>query len=262
LASLFTRTSQAHDSSGTRLFAHFGARLVERARLKAGDQVLDVGAGTGATLLPAARQVGPAGHVIGIDLAPGMIDRLADAIAAEGLTNADAEVGDGEDLSFADSSFDAVLCAFTLFFFQDRERALDGFRRVLRAGGTLAVSTFTKEGSVSIDRVWERISEYIERPPPGLEVQFDEPVQLHEALAAAGFVDIEVEESPLEVVMPTFQDWWAWLWSMEFRDALERMDAQTLNRFRTSAERDLGQGPGGPGITFRMDAMLTRARKP
>ena len=221
-----------------------------------------MGAGTGATLLPAARQVGPSGHVIGIDLAPGMVDGLARAIAAEGLTNADAELGDGEDLSFADSSFDAVLCAFTLFFFQDRARALNGFRRVLRPGGTLAVSTFTSEGSDSIDRVWERISEYIERPPPGLEVQFDEPGQLHEVLAAAGFVGIEVEESPLEVVMPTFEDWWAWLWSMEFRDALERMDAQTLNRFRTSAAMDLGDGPGAPAIAFRMDALLTRARKP
>jgi ubiquinone/menaquinone biosynthesis C-methylase UbiE len=221
-----------------------------------------VGAGTGATLLPAARQVGPSGHVTGIDLAPGMVDRLASAIAAEGLTNADAELGDGEDLSFADSSFDAVVCAFTLFFFQDRARALNGFRRVLRPGGTLAVSTFTREGSDSIDRVWERISEYIERPPPGLDVQFDEPGQLHEVLTAAGFVDIEVEESPLEVVMPTFEDWWAWLWSMEFRDALERMDAETLNRFRTSAALDLEQQPGAPAIAFRMDALLTRGRKP
>jgi ubiquinone/menaquinone biosynthesis C-methylase UbiE len=221
-----------------------------------------VGAGTGATLLPAARQVGPSGHVIGIELAPGMVDRLASAIAAEGLTNADAELGDGEDLSFADSSFDAVVCAFTLFFFQDRARALNGFRRVLRPGGTLAVSTFTREGSDSIDRVWERISEYIERPPPGLDVQFDEPGQVHEVLTAAGFVDIEVEESPLEVVMPTFEDWWAWLWSMEFRDALERMDAETLNRFRTSAALDLEKEPGAPAIAFRMDALLTRGRTP
>jgi SAM-dependent methyltransferase len=155
-----------------------------------------------------------------------------------------------------------VVCAFTLFFFQDRARALNGFRRVLRPGGTLAVSTFTREGSDSIDRVWERISEYIERPPPGLDVQFDEPGQLHEVLTAAGFVDIEVEESPLEVVMPTFEDWWAWLWSMEFRDALERMDAETLNRFRTSAALDLEQEPGAPAIAFRMDALLTRGRKP
>jgi ubiquinone/menaquinone biosynthesis C-methylase UbiE len=236
--------------------------LVKRAGLKAGDQVLDVGAGTGATLLPAARLVGPLGHVIGIDLAPGMVDRLASAIAANGLTNVHAQLGDGEDLHFADSSFDAVLCAFTLFFFRDRARALKEFRRVMRAGGTLAVSTFTREGSVSIDRVWKRISEYIERPPPGLEVQFDEPRQLHEALGDAGFVDIDVEESPLEVVMPTFDDWWAWLWSMEFRDALERMDAETLDRFRASAAEDLEQGPDVPRIAFRMDALLTRARSP
>lgn len=225
--------------------------------------MLDVGAGTGATLVPAAQQVGDGGRVVGVDLAPGMVDRLGRTIAADGIANAEALVADAEELPFPDESFDAVLCAFTLFFFADTERALGELRRVLRHGGALAISTFTKEGSASIDRIWQRLSTHVEVPPPAdNEKRFDEAERLVAVLSDAGFVDIEVLESPFEVVLPDFEAWWRWILSMEFREYVERMDAETLKRFRGAAAADLNGQPGGPEITFRMDALLTRAHKP
>jgi len=110
IASVFTRTSATHDTVGTPLFAHFGQMLVDRAELAAGERVLDVAAGTGATLFPTARRVGHGGRVVGIDLAPGMIDRLRAEISARGSSNAEARVADAEELPFGDESFDVVLC--------------------------------------------------------------------------------------------------------------------------------------------------------
>lgn len=263
LASLFSRTSESHDSSGTPLFAHFGSMLVDWVGLNLGDRVLDVGAGTGATLVPAARQVGAGGRVVGVDLAPGMVDRLAETITATGMANAEALVADAEALPYPDESFDIVLCAFTLFFFADTERALAEFRRVLRDGGALAISTFTRQGSASIDRIWKRLSAHIAVPPPADdEKRFDESERLVAVLSDAGFVDIEVLESPFEVVLPDFEAWWRWILSMEFREYVERMDAETLNRFRAVAAADFSSQPSAPEIRFRMDALLTRARKP
>src|SRR5688572_12947499 len=158
--------SEGYDSSGSPLFAHFGSLLVDWVGLNAGDRVLDVGAGTGATLVPAARQVGDTGRVVGVDLAPGMVARLARTISVAGITNAEALVADAEELPFPDESFDAVLCAFTLFFFADTNRALGELRRVLLPGGALAISTFTREGSVSMDRIWQRLSPHSAVPPP------------------------------------------------------------------------------------------------
>jgi O-methyltransferase/aklanonic acid methyltransferase len=255
--------SQSYDSSGTPLFAHFGSLLVDWVGLNPGDRVLDVGAGTGATVVPAAKQVGDGGRVVGVDLAPGMVAQLARSISAGGMVNAEALVADAEDLPFPGESFDVVLCAFTLFFFADTDRALAELRRVLVPGGALAISTFTKEGSASMDRIWERLSAHIAVPPPADdEKRFHESGRIVGVLSDADFIDIEVLESPFEVVLPDFDAWWRWILSMEFREYVERMDAETLKRFRAAAAGDFKSQPGGPEIRFRMDALLTRAHKP
>ena len=264
IARVFTRTSESHDTVGTPLFAHFGRLLVDQVGLRPADRVLDVAAGTGASLFPAAGRVGDAGHVIGVDFAAGMVDQLRARIAAQGVTNAEAQVADAEDLPFPDASFDAVLCGFALFFFPDAARALGEFRRVLRPNGRLAIATFSKEGSATFDRTWERISAHIAGPPPPSadHVEFDEPRQLRDALHGAGLVDVDVEESPLEVVLADVDAWWAWLWSFEFFESLERMDGETRDRFRASAAADFAALPGAPEIRMRMDVWPTTARKP
>jgi O-methyltransferase/aklanonic acid methyltransferase len=262
IAAVFTATSASHDTVGT-VFSHFGSLLADRVDLQVGDRVLDVAAGTGATLFPAARRIAGQGRVVAIDLAPGMVDQLSAAIAAGGLTNAEALVADAEDLPFSDESFDAVLCGFALFFFPDTTRALREFRRVLRGAGRLALSTFTREGSASIAGVWERLSPFVAPPQPVDDhLDFDEPAQLHEALEAAGFTDVVVEVSPFELVLPDFDAWWAWISSMEFRLELERLDETTLERLRESARAELTVHPSASEIRIRMDALLTLARKP
>ena len=249
VADLFSRTSTEHDSVGS-VFAHFGSLLVERAGLHVGDQVLDVGAGTGASLPPAAEVVGPSGHVVGIDLAPGMVRVLNQRVAAGGMENAEALVGDGDSLPFADQSFDAVVCAFTLFFFPNPAKALVEFRRVLRDGGRVAISTFTKAGSTSIDRTWELISAYLPVPPATAGARFDEAQQLMDALGAAGFVGIVVDEADFEVKLPSSAALLAWLRSMEFRDHVDRLDPEQEAGLLESAQ-----------LRFAMDALITTAIK-
>jgi phosphatidylethanolamine/phosphatidyl-N-methylethanolamine N-methyltransferase len=78
--------------------------------------------------------------VLGIDLAPAMVEETELAIAESGLTNAGIELMDAEHLTFADASFDFVLCNFAYFLFSHLERALAHFFRVLRPGGTLLLT--------------------------------------------------------------------------------------------------------------------------
>ena len=262
VAEVFSSTSESHDSAGG-LFTHFGSMLVERAQLKSGQRVLDVAAGTGASLIPAAGRVGPTGRVVGLDLAPGMVDRLRRLIHAGGIANAEALLGDAEEMPFADESFDAVLCGFGLFFLPDPQGGLAEFRRVLRPGGTLALSTFTREGSATMDGIWQRIGAHVSVPPPADdERRFHDPAQLTSALERAGFTTVDVEPSPFELVLPDVDTWLSWLRSMEFREYLDRLDAPALERFRSSAADELEDQPGAPEIRLRMDALLTRARKP
>ena len=120
-------------------FTPMGERVVAHAALAPGEEVLDVGCGKGATLLPAAVAVGPGGHVVGIDIVAAMVEAARAAAAARGLHNVAVEVMDGEALHFEPSRFDVVISAFGLGFLRP-ERALPEMRRVLRDGGRLVAS--------------------------------------------------------------------------------------------------------------------------
>ena len=95
--------------------------MVAAAALQPGERVLDVGSGRGAVLLPAAAAVGSAGHVDGIDLAPGMVARLGEDIAA--LPNATITLGDAENPP-VQGPYDAVVSGLVLFMLPDPGAAL------------------------------------------------------------------------------------------------------------------------------------------
>ena len=85
-----------------------GQRAAELAALEPGDCVLDVGCGTGASALPAAAFTGPAGQVLGIDLAQSMLDLAAEKATRRGLRNIEFRLADMTQTGLADSRFDAV----------------------------------------------------------------------------------------------------------------------------------------------------------
>jgi SAM-dependent methyltransferase len=262
LARSFSRTSATHDAAAP-LFAHFGSLLVNNLALERGDRVLDVACGTGATLLPTAEIVGREGHVVGVDLAEGMIDRLRATIADLGLTNAEAHVGDGENLQFDDGSFDGVICAFGLFFFADPSAALAEFRRVLRPNGVLGITTFARQGSDSMDTVWRLIGAHVPVPRAAKrELRFDTPDTLLDALGAAGFAEIDVRHAPYDLEFEKIGDWMAWLRSMEFGDYVEMMSVEGIAGLSASASVVLAAHANDAAVVMPMDGLITRARRP
>lgn len=106
-----------------------GIELGERAEL------LEVGCGTG-VLTRVLAGIGGVDSVVGVDLAPSLVDKARD-LAAE-LPNVRFEVADARSLPFADASFDVAIFDSTLSHVPEPERALREAARVLRPGGTLA----------------------------------------------------------------------------------------------------------------------------
>ena len=89
VAGFFGRAAASYDGMGPHAFQYFGRRLVELAQIPCGAQVLDVATGRGAVLFPAAEQVGPHGHVVGIDVTEPMVQLTAAEISQQGVTNAE-----------------------------------------------------------------------------------------------------------------------------------------------------------------------------
>lgn len=119
------------------LFDQWPDRVLDVAGLSPGDDVLDVGCGTGIVARAAARRLQGSGSVTGLDLNEGML-----AVARRAAEPVAWYQGPAEALPFAADSFDRVVSQFALMFFADRTAALEEMVRVGRPGGTVTLATW------------------------------------------------------------------------------------------------------------------------
>jgi O-methyltransferase / aklanonic acid methyltransferase len=257
LQGVFTRSASSYER--IRYFPIFGKWLVETAQIPEGAEVLDVACGRGAVLFPAAERVGPRGHVTGIDLADGMARETQMEIQRRGLKQAEARQMDAEHLTFPDSSFDFVLCGFSLQFFPHLEQALSEFRRVLKSGGHLAVTTWASD-----DERWNWFDDL--RNNYGAIVKLgsqslDKPEEIQKWLSQAGFVNLQITSKELDMVFQDEEEWWNMEWSISGRAGLEKLSSEDLERFKAEAFDKVQAQKQDDGFHYRLEAFCTVARK-
>ena len=218
-----------------------------------GKRILDLACGPGTLSYPLAQAVSRGGEVVGIDLAPGMIE-LAQRDAPPGLPLTFLLM-DIEDLRFPDHSFDAAASGHGFQFVPDLRRALSETRRVLKTGARMAASVPVDPAKASdAQAILERVVSGTLPPAPKARDQFvtRRIVEDEESFATiakqAGFSAAEVvryEESTSWASPRHFVEMSGSWWSMALR--LERISpderATLLERAQRAIESELGLGP-------------------
>jgi SAM-dependent methyltransferase len=177
--------------------------LINRARVVAGERVVDVGCGCGATSVALAQRVGPAGHVLGVDISAPMLAqarRVAPAGVAVDFVLADATV-----YPFDPASIDLLFSRFGVMFFAEPAVSFANMRRALRPSGRLAFACWREPREnpwmmTPLQAVYKHVPKM---PPQGPEdpgpFAFASEARVQGILSEAGFRDIAIEPCGLSL---------------------------------------------------------------
>ena len=236
------------------------AELVKAADIKPSHHVLDLACGTGAVSMQAARMLGPAGMLVGIDFS-----RVALEIARASVPDGHFFEMDAENVGIQ-LKFDRILCQYAMMFFPDPDKVLRILLGLLKAGGILTVAVHgTPAGVPYFSTVMEPVLRHIpdvspERTPT--VTRFGDPVDLKFLMAGAGLSNISIKEFTFDYQAGTFEEYWSDYMSTtanSIRSAIESKGSNVLSAIKDEAERKAKQFTNGGKICFPWQVFIATA---
>jgi len=173
-----------------RLFAGVTQAALDAAAPQPGERVIDIGCGSGSTVLALA------GHVLGADISQQSVTQANKRIAAAGLRQAEAALADVSTRGFAPDSFDLAFSRFGVMFFADPTASLANLHKGMKSGGrvTFAVFRSRKENPWATAPIVALGDLLPPQPKPGPEdpgqFSWADPARVHRILEGAGFRDV------------------------------------------------------------------------
>jgi len=194
-----------YDTTFDAMLGPFVEPLLDAAAITAGDHVLDVGCGNGATSRAAARHAAN-GRVVGIDISGPMLERARARAADDGVTNIEFVQADAQDHTFT-ADFDVMISRFGVMFFADPVAAFSNLRGALRADGRVAFvcwqGLFANEWVAVPAAAIVPVVGPPEAPPPDAPgpFSFGDRDRVSRILTAAGFSDVQIDDVHLRLLL-------------------------------------------------------------
>lgn len=195
--------SEQHERQD-RALAELAEAALGLAAPQANERAVDIGCGSGTTVLALAARVGRTGHVLGIDIAEPSVARARERIAAAGLPQAEVICGDAASHPFDAGSFDLAFSRLGVMFFDEPITAFANVHRAMNSSGRLVLAVFRPAG----ENPWPSAPMAAVRhllppapPPPRPDepgmFSWGDPARVTQILEGAGFRKVSL--SPLDL---------------------------------------------------------------
>ncbi|MGH9043141.1 MAG: class I SAM-dependent methyltransferase [Acidimicrobiia bacterium] len=251
----FEGTTRAHN-----------VRLQAGAAIAAGERVLDVGCGNGASTRAAARAA-TGGHALGVDLSSRMLERARAQARAEGIDNVEFVQVDAQTHPFVPESFDVAISSFGCMFFSDPVAAFTNVAAALRPAGRVAMLAWQPFGAnewLQALMASAALGRDLPAPPDNVPGPFGlaDPERVREILKAAGLGEVDVDGFHAPV---RFGDdpagAYEFLSEIANRAMLADLDADQRAQAQANLRAVLADRATTDGVAFDSAAWLIRARR-
>jgi SAM-dependent methyltransferase len=185
----------------------FGFAAMDAADVASGEKVIDVGCGTGTTVVELAKRVGDEGHVLGLDISPLLLSRAEERAREAGLTNVEFVDADAQTHDLSSRGVDLVFSRFGIMFFEDPVAAFANLRAATRPGGRIAFAcwqdVFSNAWMSMPTMAASSVLGQFELPPEGSPgpFVFADTDRVQKILTDAGYADVAIE--PFTTTMDT-----------------------------------------------------------
>ena len=209
VSNFISRGAEAYDGYMGRWSARLASLFLDFTGLAAGEEVLDVGCGTGSLTFAITDRVAIS-SIVGIDYDQSFIDALNHRNTDPRIT---AQQGDACGLSFPDRTFDRALSLLVLHFVSDPARAVHEMRRVVRPGGVAAAAVWDTYGGMPSQRMfWDTLAAIVPaslaRRATSMMRPVTQPGELSGVFRAASFEQVVEVELTIRINFTRFENYW------------------------------------------------------
>ena len=263
ITATFDLIAEGYDNPAQRFFPFAADYMMTLAKPRPGERVLDIATGTGMAAIAAAQAIEPGGRVQAIDLAENMLAKAKRNVSKHALGNVDFHTMDAEQLEFRSNYFDLIACAFGVFFFTDSTQALRSWLRVLKPGGRIIFTTFSRSTFQPMAQWFREAIEATGVPFPETAWQRLAETQLCQQLVEqAGYHNTQVTTKQMGYHLANENDWWDILWNSGFRGILNALNPEQQAALRTQHLAQVAELKTTHGIWLDVDVIYTQAEKP
>ncbi|NDR58646.1 class I SAM-dependent methyltransferase [Aliiruegeria sabulilitoris] len=262
IASAFNAAADRFQAAPLSFWDHIGKRTIELAKLNLGGKILDVGCGSGASAIPAAKAVGPSGRVVAVDLSEQLLTLGREKAAMNGLRNLEFVCRDMTTLDYPRRSFDAVVSSLSIFFVEDMDAQIRKLWSLLRPGGILAVTCWGQNVLEPAMSAWSTIvkderPDLLSEPSPGDRIS--SPDDLRTLFRDGGTEGAIIVDEPGSHTIAKPTDWWDIVMGSGLRGVMEEMTAGEFERVRS---RTMDWAARAEVTSLELNVLYGRSIKP